>query len=169
MTLPTQLSLDHYWAQQWNLDVDKMPGTLPPELADVQRLFSSYSRKGIPRVSMKPSSKPTLQKKLSQWNKAQVEQQNRKLELMYWRSNQDPKIYALLEKAKLTGESRSRSRGRGSSRDGKKMGKYTSVDKFKMHPLDMVPMVYPDSMKQKVEPVIYQLAKEHEEIKKQHE
>ena len=33
--IPTQYSLDHYWAQQWNLDIDNMPGNLPEKLEAV--------------------------------------------------------------------------------------------------------------------------------------
>ena len=70
MTVVTKYSLDQYWAQQWNLDIDNMPGTLPEERNQVQKLFQNYSRRGIQK-KVKPSSKPTLTKKLTQWDKAQ--------------------------------------------------------------------------------------------------
>ena len=34
-TVLDQYSLDHYMAQQWNLDVDNMPGTMPEQLSAV--------------------------------------------------------------------------------------------------------------------------------------
>ena len=38
-TVVTQESLDNYWAQQWCLNVDKMPGSLPDSLKTVQDMF----------------------------------------------------------------------------------------------------------------------------------
>ena len=35
-TVPTQYSLDHYLAQQWNLDLDNLPRSLPDELEKVR-------------------------------------------------------------------------------------------------------------------------------------
>ena len=70
ITMPTEYSLDHYMAQQWNLDVDAMPGALPERWAAVERLFKAYSRRKVGTTQHKPSSKPTLQKKLNQWQKA---------------------------------------------------------------------------------------------------
>ena len=46
-TVASQYSLDHYLAQQWNLDIDNMPYTLPEELSKVQKRFSSQLRQGI--------------------------------------------------------------------------------------------------------------------------
>ena len=34
-TIPTQKSLDHYIAQQWNLDIDNMPNLLPDSMERV--------------------------------------------------------------------------------------------------------------------------------------
>lgn len=49
----------------------------------------------------------------------------------------------------------------------RKIGKYTSLDRLKLDsPRDMVPLVYPTSMK--VDPLIIQLDKEHDDITRMH-
>jgi len=88
-TVPTQYSLDHYIAQQWNLDVDNMPHSLPENLAIVAKRFNSYIRRGVQQVKIKANPKPTLKKKIGQWASAQLEMQRRQLELLYFRSNCD--------------------------------------------------------------------------------
>ena len=76
-----------------------MPSILPEEMKNrelIQKRFHNYNRRGIQK-QIKPSSKPTLDKKLSQWNKAQLQMKKTELEILYWQTNQDPKIYALLD------------------------------------------------------------------------
>ena len=53
--------------------------------------------------------------------------------------------------------------GRPSNKERQSIGKYTNLDYFKLDsPRDQIPMVFQDTMK--VEPVINQLNREHEEI-----
>ena len=46
-TVVTQYSLDHYWAQQWNLNIDDFPASLPESLMTVQKLFYNYGKRGV--------------------------------------------------------------------------------------------------------------------------
>lgn len=64
-------------AQQWNLDIDNMPGTMPEALSAVQKRFNSYSRKGIQAVKINQGGKPTLQKKFNEWEQEKLDQKLR--------------------------------------------------------------------------------------------
>ena len=46
-TIVTQYSLDHYMAQQWNLEVDNFPASLPDHLKAVQDMFTNYNRRAV--------------------------------------------------------------------------------------------------------------------------
>jgi len=50
-----------------------MPGNLPDKWEKVQKMFQNYSRRAIPKKAKKTGGKPTLQKKLAQWEQAKVE------------------------------------------------------------------------------------------------
>ena len=47
MTVASQYSLDHYWAQQWNLDIDNLPHSLHDYPEKVQKMFKGYNLKGL--------------------------------------------------------------------------------------------------------------------------
>ena len=85
------------------------------------------------------------------------------------RNNQDPKIFRLLEDFKkenpnIMGNGR-KEKVVASHRD-KKQGKHSDPRDFRNDAQDMVPLVYADTIK--VDPIIIQLQKEHEEITRMH-
>ena len=75
-TVVTQYSLDHYWSQMWNLDIDHMPNSLPDKekFTAVRNLFHGYSRRGTSSMQMQVGAKETLQKKMRSWTRSKEEQ-----------------------------------------------------------------------------------------------
>ena len=62
MTVATQYSLDHYWAQQWNLDLENLPHSLHEYPDKVQKMFKSYNRRGHEKQMISVGSKQTLKR-----------------------------------------------------------------------------------------------------------
>ena len=75
--------MDHYLAQQWNLDVDNMPASMPDKFEKAQKMFINYSRRGFGSQTVKGATKQTLAKKLKQWARGEAENKMIDLELLY--------------------------------------------------------------------------------------
>ena len=136
---------------------------MPESKQNVHQLFHSYVKSGLPKSTIRPSAKPTLEKKLATWEKSKVEMEGMELFLDYFRSDQGPKQFASLQRYMKEHPERDNA----PKFIGNKIGKYTDPKRFKIgDSKDMVPMVYPDSMQP--DPIIVQLHKEHEDIVKRH-
>ena len=83
----TQYSLDHYWTQQFNLDVDNFPHSLPDKYNSIYKLFSHNNKVKDEKMTIKSGSKQTLAKKMKQWTAAEEEKALMDLEIMYLKSN----------------------------------------------------------------------------------
>lgn len=97
-TIVTQKSLDHYWAQQWNLDIEHFPASLPEPLLPVQKLFYRYAKRGVAMNNVTGGAKATLAKKLRQWGQSEADKKQRDLLLLYSQTN-DPRLWEVLIKS----------------------------------------------------------------------
>ena len=121
-TIVTQKSLDHYMAQQWNLDIDNFPASLPytPALEAVKRMYHHYSFKANENMTIKGGNKQTLTKKMKEWTKGEEERKLMDIEIMYLKSNQDPKLYDLIMDTEEVNDDNMRSGSETAKRQMKK-------------------------------------------------
>ena len=164
-TVVTQYSLDHYLAQQWNLDIEKFPNTLPASMETVKKMFHHYSYRDGEKTQLKGATKATYAKKLKEWTKGEEEKALMDLEIMYLKSNQDPKLYEMIMGSDENDEELN---GWWSQKQQKKkpvICKQTPLEYFKLpHCRDMVPTSYQETMVKNLEPLHQKLKQEYIEF-----
>ena len=84
---------------------------------------------------------------MKEWKKAEEEKRLMELEIMYLKSNQDPKLYDLILEPDEEAENLSGKENQTKKKKQPLISKQTPLEHFKLpHCMDMVPMSFPDTM-----------------------